>query len=211
VPIWQVSWFSPGHPEKELLQVYTWNDQTRRVTQVWTGFQVAWSMARRLSGCGVGGSRTRCSWLPVRLSCLFLTPGVQAGRRCCTSTLMMLRRFSNLAGLLQPWGDRRSRPLVYPFLVYLFLRMLRSVGKGVPRRPLSTIVSSQCCCAESCSCSGCAIGLNILNSNVIECRLRGSHRSRQADHGHLLYGCGPRQRLRDTYDRSITSPMSRFA
>ena len=40
---WQVSWFSPGRKPKELLQVYV-DDRTGTVTQVWSGFQVAWSM-----------------------------------------------------------------------------------------------------------------------------------------------------------------------
>ncbi|HEV2997899.1 MAG TPA: hypothetical protein VGX16_02245, partial [Solirubrobacteraceae bacterium] len=44
---WQVSWFSRGG--RELAQVYV-SDETGRVLEAWTGFQVAWTMARGYPG-----------------------------------------------------------------------------------------------------------------------------------------------------------------
>jgi hypothetical protein len=46
---WQVSWFSAGSAQKELAQVYV-DDASGRVTEAWTGFQVAWTMARGYPG-----------------------------------------------------------------------------------------------------------------------------------------------------------------
>src|SRR5205823_2621122 len=46
---WQVSWFSIGHPQVELAQVYV-DDASGTITEAWTGFQVAWTMARGYPG-----------------------------------------------------------------------------------------------------------------------------------------------------------------
>ncbi|HEY3727639.1 MAG TPA: hypothetical protein VGL51_10725, partial [Solirubrobacteraceae bacterium] len=71
--IWQVSWFSAGRHQKELMQVYI-DDQTSKVTQVWTGFQVAWSMARGYPGAF--GRRVNAIYLWLPLCLLFLAPFV---------------------------------------------------------------------------------------------------------------------------------------
>ena len=43
------NWFTRGAKQKELAQVYV-DDATGRITEAWTGFQVAWTMARGYSG-----------------------------------------------------------------------------------------------------------------------------------------------------------------
>jgi hypothetical protein len=207
VPIWQVSWFSPGHPEKELLQVYV-DDQTRRVTQVWTGFQVAWSMARGYPGAFGRRSNALYVWIP--LCVLFVAPFLPWRRRpsWLHLDLVMLLGFSISLAFFNHGKIGLSVPLVYPFLVYLFLRMLLlGFGKGVPRRPLSTIVSSQWLLCGVVFLLGLRIGLNILNSNVIDVGYAGVIGADKLIHGHLLYGLWPHDNLYgDTY-----GPVNYFA
>ena len=46
---WQVSFFTRAKPAKEFAQVYV-DDASGQVTEAWTGFQVAWTMARGYPG-----------------------------------------------------------------------------------------------------------------------------------------------------------------
>ena len=86
IGVWQVSLFTPppkpAKPQIEMLQLYV-SDQTGEVTQVWTGYQVAWTMARgypgrlrsRRSTRSTSGCRCALS------SCCRSSPGA-AVRRC---------------------------------------------------------------------------------------------------------------------------------
>src|SRR6202021_1044455 len=69
---WQVSWFTgQGAQSKEIAQVYV-DDATGTVTQAWTGFQVAWTMARGYAGAF--GRRVNAWYLWVPLCLLFVAP-----------------------------------------------------------------------------------------------------------------------------------------
>ncbi len=62
-----------------------------------------------------------------------------------------------------------SVPLVYPPLIYLMIRLfLLANGRGVPRRPLSTVVPTSWLAVATVFLIAFRIGLNILNSNVID-------------------------------------------
>ena len=66
-----VSWFSGGRQQVELAQVYI-DDATGAVTATWTGFQVAWTMARGYRGAFGRHVNALYVWLP--LCALFLVP-----------------------------------------------------------------------------------------------------------------------------------------
>src|SRR5262249_6457964 len=66
---WQVSWFTPQG--KEIAQVYV-DDATGQVTQAWTGFQVAWTMARGYPGAFGRRVNALYVWIPMCL--LFIAP-----------------------------------------------------------------------------------------------------------------------------------------
>ncbi|HZU40985.1 MAG TPA: hypothetical protein VE992_08025, partial [Solirubrobacteraceae bacterium] len=69
---WQVSWFTPPpRHQRELVQVYV-SDITGRVTEAWTGFQVAWSMARGYPGAFGRAVNAWYVWLPLCL--VFVVP-----------------------------------------------------------------------------------------------------------------------------------------
>ena len=77
-PTWQVSWFSDTKPQRELLQVYV-DDNTGAVTQAWTGFQVAWTMARGYAGAF--GRRVNAWYIWIPLCILFVAPFIPWRRR----------------------------------------------------------------------------------------------------------------------------------
>src|SRR5581483_1176179 len=68
---WQVSWFSRGRHQVELAQVYV-DDATGRVTEAWTGFQVAWTMARGYPGAFGRLVTALYIWIPMCV--LFVAP-----------------------------------------------------------------------------------------------------------------------------------------
>jgi hypothetical protein len=211
---WQVSWFSPGRHPKELMQVYV-DDATRTVTQVWTGFQVAWSMARGYDGAFGRRVNALYVWLP--LCVLFVAPFLPLPRwlrrrrsgyvaelwrpSLLHLDLLMLLGFSISLAFFNHAEIGLSVPLVYPFLVYLLARMLLlAFGKGVPRRPLSLNVPTNWLLCGMVFLMGLRIGLNILNSNVIDVGYAGVIGADKLIHGKLLYGLWPHDNAYgDTY------------
>ncbi len=101
-----------------------------------------------------------------------------------------------------------SVPLVYPFLVYLLARMLLlAFGKGVPRSPLRLNVPVNWLLVGAMFLMGLRIGLNVLNSNVIDVGYAGVIGADKLIHGHLLYGLWPKDNAYgDTY-----GPVNYFA
>src|SRR3954468_14415915 len=68
---WQVSLWSAGKKPKELAQLYV-DDQTGAVTEAWTGFQVAWTMARGYEGAF--GRKVNAPWVWIPLTLAFVVP-----------------------------------------------------------------------------------------------------------------------------------------
>jgi len=191
---WQVSWFSAARKARkpqELMQVYV-DDAAARVTQVWTGFQVAWSMARGYAGAF--GRRVNALYLWLPLCLLFVAPFLSWRRRpsLLHLDLLMLLGFSISLAFFNHGEIGLSVPLVYPFLIYLLVRMLAlAFGRGVPRRPLPVLVPTQWLLWGVVFLLGLRIGLNILNSNVIDVGYAGVIGADKLIGGHLLYGLWP--------------------
>jgi hypothetical protein len=198
--LWQVSWFSRTRPQRELLQVYV-DDATARVTQAWSGFQVAWSMARGYPGAF--GRRVNAWYLWIPLCLLFVAPFLPWRRRLSLLhlDLLMLLGFSISLAFFNHAQIGLSVPLVYPFLIYLLGRMLLlGFGKGVPREPLRTTLPVSWLGIGVVFLIGFRIGLNILNSNVIDVGYAGVIGADKLIHGHALYGGWPADNLYgDTY------------
>jgi hypothetical protein len=197
---WQVSWFTASHPQKELLQVYV-DDATAKVTQVWTGYQVAWSMARGYPGAF--GRRVNAWYLWIPLCALFVAPFFPWRRRpsLLHLDLLMLLGFSISLAFFNDAKIGLSVPLVYPFLIYLLVRMLAlAFGRGVPREPLQLLVPVRWLAIGVVFLMAFRIGLNILNSNVIDVGYAGVIGATKLIHGHALYGGWPQDNLYgDTY------------
>ncbi|MFZ1996106.1 MAG: hypothetical protein WAU75_18485 [Solirubrobacteraceae bacterium] len=219
-PTWQVSWFSDTTPQRELLQVYV-DDNTGAVTQAWTGFQVAWTMARGYPGAF--GRRVNAWYIWIPLCILFVAPFIPApfrrNRRPVSSDgaegtssgwrrpglwhldLLVLVSLSVSLAFFNHAVIGLSVPLVYPPLIYLMLRLFfLANGRGVPKRPLSTLVSTSWLAVGTVFLMAFRIGLNILNSNVIDVGYSGVIGADKLIHNVALYGHWPKDNMYgDTY------------
>jgi hypothetical protein len=209
---WQVSWFSTGTNQKELLQVYV-DDASGKVTEAWTGFQVAWTMARGYPGAFGRQVNAWYVWIPMCL--LFMAPflpwrrrrgppGEPAQRRRWSLLhvdLAVLLGFSVSLAFFNHALIGLSVPLVYPFLLYLLARMLLlAFGKGVPREALRVSVPRSWLVIGIVFLVGFRIGLNVINSNVIDVGYAGVIGADRILHDKPLYGSWPSDNANgDTY------------
>jgi Glycosyltransferase family 87 len=193
---WQVSWFSAPHNGKELAIAYV-DDATGEVTEAWSGFQVAWTMARGYAGAFGRISNALYIWLP--LCALFVAPFIPWRRPLRRSSwsllhldLVMLLGFSISLAFFNHAKIGLSVPLVYPFLVYLLGRLLvLAAGRGRPRRSLALAVSPRWLLVGLLALVGFRIALNVIDSNVIDVGYAGVIGAHRLLHGHALYGVWP--------------------
>jgi len=208
---WQVSWFSSGRNQVELIQVYL-DDSTGRVTQVWTGFQVAWTMARGYPGAF--GRRVNAWYVWVPLCLLFFAPFVPwrrtrtwragRGRRAWSLLhvdLAVLLGLSISLAFFNHGAIGISTPMMYPFMLYLLVRMLLlGFGRGRPREPLRLGVPVSWLAIGVVFLVGFRIGLNVVNSNVIDVGYAGVIGANKVLHDQPLYGNWPKDNSQgDTY------------
>src|SRR5205085_1075833 len=82
-----------------------------------------------------------------------------------------------------------SVPLVYPFLVYLLVRLLLlAAGRGRPREALRPSVPLKWLVVATVVVFGLRVALNVINSNVIDVGYAGVIGSHRVLHGQPLYG-----------------------
>jgi hypothetical protein len=201
---WQVSWFTPAG--REIAQVYV-GDATGRVTQAWTGFQVAWTMARGYPGAFGRRAGSWFVWVP--LCVLFLAPFVPwrrgpDGRRRWSLLhldLVALLAFSVSLAFFNHADIGMSVPLAYPSLLYLLVRMLTlAAGHGRPREALRLSIPVSWLVVGVIFLVGFRIGLNVTNSNVIDVGYAGVIGAHKLVDGQKLYGGWPaNNRYGDTY------------
>ena len=210
IGVWQVSLFTPPpkpQPQIEMLQLYV-SDQTGDVTQVWTGYQVAWTMARGYPGAFGREVNALYIWLP--LCAVFLLPFIPWRRRPSLwhLDLLMLLGFSISFACFNNANLGLSAPLVYPFMVYLLVRMLLlAAGRGRPREPLRVVIPTPWLAVALIFLIGFRIGLNVVNSNVIDVGYAGVIGADKLIHGVQLYGHWPADNFAgDTY-----GPVNYFA
>src|SRR6201999_2457859 len=113
------------------------SDISGQVTQAWTGFQVAWTMARGYPGAFGRNVNALYIWLPM--CALFVLPFLPWRRRpsLLLLDLLVLLGFSISLAFFNHANLGLSVPLVYPFLVYALVRMLLLAGgRGLAARPL---------------------------------------------------------------------------
>ena len=125
---WQVSFFS-SNGKKEIGQVII-ADLGGRVLEQWTGFQVAWTMARGYPGAFGRHVNALYIWLP--LCALFFAPFFDVRRplRLLHLDLLALLSFSVSLAFFNHANVYASVPLAYPPLLYLLARMLWTLRRG---------------------------------------------------------------------------------
>jgi hypothetical protein len=191
---WQVSWFDPevrGKPRKEIGQVLV-DDRSGRVLEAWTGFQVPWTMARGYPGAFGRKSNALYVWIP--LCVLFLAPFVDPRRpfRLLHLDLLMLLGFSVSLAFFNQGEIGVSVPLAYPFLGYLLVRLLLAARpRARPPDPVRLLVPVGWLAVALIFLVGFRVGLNVVNSNVIDVGYAGAIGADRLTHGKDLYGHFP--------------------
>jgi hypothetical protein len=200
---WQVSYFSRGG-KKEIGQVSI-DDLSGRVLEQWTGFQVAWTMARGYPGAFGRHVNTIWIWLP--LCVLFLAPFVNPRRpfSLLHLDLLVLLSFSVSLAFFNHAHIYASVPLAYPPLLYLLARMLallRRGGRASARAPgpLRLLVPVPVLALGVIFLLGFRVGLNVTDSNVIDVGYAGVIGADRIVKDGPLYGSYPADNERgDTY------------
>ena len=189
---WQVSYFSRGG-RKEIGQVII-DDLSGRVLEQWTGFQVAWTMARGYQGAFGRHVNALYIWLP--LCVLFLLPFFDFRRPLSLLhlDLIVLLAFSVSLAFFNHAHIYASVPLAYPPLLYLLARMLallrRRRGSSPPRR-LRLLVPVPWLAIGVVFLLGFRIGLNVTDGNVIDVGYAGLIGAQRIVDGKPLYGSYP--------------------
>jgi hypothetical protein len=166
---WQVSFFTKGQPQREFAQVYV-DDATGRVTEAWTGFQVAWTMARGYPGAFARKMNSPWVWIPLTI--LFVAPFVDWRRplRMLNLDVAALAAFGVSVAFFNDAQIGVSVPFAYPLLVYLLGRALWLGLRRArtPPEPLRLLVPVRVLAIALVFLVGFRITLNVLDSNVID-------------------------------------------
>ncbi len=204
---WQVSYYArtpPGSPRKEIAQVLI-DDGSGVVLEHWTGYKVAWTMARGYPGAF--GRIVNAPWVWIPLAVLFVVPFVtpRRPRRLLHLDLLVLSAFSASLALFNAAEIYASVPLVYPLLLYLLGRMLwiglhRGDAGEEQRRPLNLLVPVSWLAIALIFLLGFRVALNVSNSNVIDVGYAGVIGADRLVDGHPIYGAFPSDNASgDTY------------
>jgi hypothetical protein len=203
---WQVSYFDKsGKKEIGLVVV---DDLSGRVVEQWTGFQIAWTMARGYPGAFGRHVNALYIWLP--LCALFMLPFVDFRRpfSLLHLDLLALLSFSVSLAFFNHARIYASVPLAYPPLLYLLARMLallrraRSSDRPPPSHPeghppfggagrLRLLVPAPWLALGVVFLLGFRIGLDVTDSNVIDVGYAGVIGASRIVHDQPLYGGWP--------------------
>jgi hypothetical protein len=189
---WQVSFFSRDG-KKEIGQVII-DDISGRVLEQWTGFQVAWTMARGYPGAFGRHVNALYVWLP--LCVLFVLPFINWRRPLSLLhlDLLVLLSFSISLAFFNHARIYQSVPLSYPPLLYLLARMLaicRARVRGRRGPPLRLLVPPAWLACAVVFLLGFRIALNVVDSNVIDVGYAGVIGAQRIVQGKALYGHWP--------------------
>jgi hypothetical protein len=179
---WEVAYFA-GDKEVALVVV---DPQTGRVRESWTGYQVAWKMARGYSGAF--GHKLNAPYVFLPLCAIFLLGLVDWRRRWRVANLDLLALLG--FGVSNFFFNRAeigvSVPLQYLPLVYLFVRALsiglRGRGEGV--RPAW---SADWLLIAALFLIGFRVGLNMADSGAIDVGYAGVVGADRIAHGEPIY------------------------
>jgi hypothetical protein len=178
---WEVGYFA-GDEEVALVLI---DPVTGRVRESWTGYQVAWKMARGYSGAF--GHKLNAPYVFLPLCALFLLGLFDWRRplRAVNLDLLVLLGF----GISNFFFNRAeigvSVPLVYPLLLYLFARALwlglRGGGGLRPAWPTGWLLLA------ALFLVGFRVGLNLADSGAIDVGYAGVVGADRIAHGEQLY------------------------
>jgi predicted RNA-binding protein with PIN domain len=184
-PNWQVGFFEGG---SERVQVLV-DSQSGEVRESWTGYQVAWQMARGYPG--LFGHKLNAPYVWIPLCALFLLGLVEWRRpwRWVHLDLLVLLSFGISHIFFNQGNIGVSVPLTYPPLAYLLGRMLwvgfKGAGRGLrPSAPATWLAIATVFLIAF------RIALNIADSGVIDVGYAGVIGADHMTHGHAVWGSG---------------------
>ncbi len=185
---WQVSYFDGKG--REIVQVII-DDATARVTEAWTGFQVAWTMARGYPGAFGSHSNALYVWLP--LCVLFLAPFVTPRRplRWLHFDLLAVLALSISFAFFNHADIGMSVPLSYPPLLYLLVRALMLARRGPSGAALRLSLPTSWVVIGLVFLIGFRITLNVLDGNVVDIGYASVIGASHLAHGQGIYGHFP--------------------
>ena len=192
--LWQVSYYAKprkGEPREEIAQVII-GDRSGGVVELWTGFRVAWTMARGYDGAF--GKKVNAPYVWIPLLVLFVIPFLQPRRprALIHLDLAVLCGFSVSLAFFNAAEVETSVPIVAPLLAYLLARMLwigvRGAGRGPPPRLLVPVAWLA---VGVVFLVGFRVGLNLVASNVIDVGYSGVIGADRLADGDPLYGGWP--------------------
>ena len=184
---WQVSWFEG---DREVAQARV-DDGFGVVLEAWTGHQVAWSMARGYEGAF--GRKLNAPYVWIPLCVLFLVPFLDPRRpfRILHLDLLVLLAFGASHVYFNRGEIGVSVPLVYPVLLYLLARLLWIGFRPRQRdQPLIPYVPIAWLGLALVFLVAFRVGLNVVDSNVIDVGLAGVIGADRITDGEGVYGAG---------------------
>jgi hypothetical protein len=199
---WEVGFY---RDDEELVEVVV-DDQSGEVEESWTGYQVAWRMARGYSGAFGRKLNAPYVWLPL---CAIFVLGLLDWRRPFRFAHLDLLVIVAGFGISQYFFNRGeigvSVPLAYPPLLYLLGRALwLGFRGGAGLRPTAPALWLA---VITLFLIGLRVGLNVADSNVIDVGYSGVIGADKIVDGEPLYGGFPEDnRSGDTY-----GPVSYYA
>jgi hypothetical protein len=183
---WEAAYFAD---DKEVALVYV-DAERRHVLEEWTGFQVAWKMARGYSGAFGHSLNSPFVFVPL---CLIFLLGMfdwKRWRRVANLDIIFLLGFTVSHFFFNRADIGVSVPLQYPPLVYLICRALwigfRGRGEGIrPIWPTTWLI------VATLFLMGVRVGLNMADAGAIDVGYAGVVGADKIVHGEPLYGDFP--------------------
>jgi len=168
--LWEVKVWAPGEAGQIVLAKV--EDSNVRITEAWTGPQVAWKMARGYDGAFGRKINDPPIWLAF---CALFLLGLAELRRPLSIRnldLLVLLSFSVSLWFFNDGNVFTAMPLAYPPMLYLLGRLawIAWRGRGSPSRPVWPV---WVLIAGAVFLSGFRIGLNVQASNVIDVGFAG--------------------------------------
>jgi hypothetical protein len=192
---WQVDFYADG---VDRVQVVV-DDATGQIRESWTGYQIAWQMARGYSGQFGHKLNAPYVWIPLAAIFFFGLFDFRRGRRVAHLDLLVLLSFGISEAYFNAGNIGVSVPLAYPPLLYLLARMLwvgfRGPGAGLrPTAPIAWLAIG------GAFLIGFRIALNIADSGVIDVGYAGVIGADHITHGQAIWNNFPSDnQFGDTY------------
>ena len=190
---WEVSlWTRGAEPRQVGLAIV--DARTGKVVEAWTGFQVAWSMARGYPGAF--GRSVNSPWVWVTLSLLFFLPFFDWRKpfRWLHFDLLLLLGFGVALAFFNDANLGISVPICGLLLAALLARLLAiGLRRGAREpEPLKLLVPWAWLLFIGLFLFGFRAALNAVDGNVIDVGYAGVVGADKLLHGNVLYGAFPK-------------------